>query len=214
LSVKRTVADGVAPNAEQVAALLAKLAGDAWHVPVVVALYTGLRRGEQLALRWSAVDLDGRRLTVREALDESRAHGVKVKAPKSAAGARAISLPEVVIEALRQHRREQLERCLLLGLGRPSDDALVFPGPEGGHDIPSAFSNRWRRAAARLGVPETTWHGLRHAHASMLIGANVPITTVAARLGHADPGITLKVYSHLFAKDDSAAAAAIDRALG
>jgi integrase len=55
---------------------------------------------------------------------------------------------------------------------------------------------------------------LRHAHASMLIAAKVPITTVAARLGHADPAITLRIYAHQFDRDDRAAAEAIDRALG
>jgi integrase len=120
----------VAPDAEQVRELLAGLQGDPWHVPVLVALYTGMRRGEQLALRWSNVDLDGAKLRVVEALDETRAAGVAVKAPKSAAGWRTITLTSNVVDALRQHRQAQLERCLLLGLGRPPEDALVFPRPE------------------------------------------------------------------------------------
>jgi len=85
---------------------------------------------------------------------------------------------------------------------------------DGGPLSPRAFTMRWTRAAAHLGVPELNWHALRHAHASMLIAARVPLTTVAARLGHCDPAITLKVYSHLWASDDRAAAAAIDQALG
>jgi integrase len=203
-----------APNADQVAALLAKLNGDLWRVPVITAIYTGLRRGEQLALRWSDVDLKGAKLTVARALDETRTNGIAIKFPKTAAGRRTISLPAVVVEALREHRRQQLERCLLLGLGRPSDDALVFSGIDGQPMPPRAFSQRWGRKADKLGMPELTWHALRHAHASMLIAAGVPITTVAARLGHADPVVTLRVYAHLFDKDDTAAAAAIDRALG
>jgi integrase len=79
---------------------------------------------------------------------------------------------------------------------------------------PRSFTIRWARAAARLGQPSLTWHALRHAHASMLIAAGVPITTIAARLGHADPAITLRIYAHQFDRDDSAAADAIDRALG
>jgi integrase len=63
-------------------------------------------------------------------------------------------------------------------------------------------------------VSDITWHSLRHSHASMLIAAGLPITTVAARLGHATPAVTLTVYSRLFAADDAAAAAAIDKALG
>lgn len=199
---------------DQVKALLAELAGDSWLIPVTVALYTGLRRGEQLALRWSNVDLDAKVLRVREALDETRASGVAVKSPKSAAGIRDVTLPVVVLDAFRNHRRGQLERRLLLGQGRPSDDALVFPGDHGGYQAPRAFSQRWARVAARVGMPEVTWHALRHAHASMLISAGVDVVTVARRLGHADPSVTLKVYAHLYAKDDAAAAAAIDAALG
>jgi integrase len=117
-----------APNAEQVATLLDRLAADdPWRVPVLVALYTGLRRGELLALRWSAVDLDQARLRVVAALDETKARGIAFKAPKSAAGRRTLSLPGVVVEALREHRQQQLERAMLLGLGRPPADALVFP---------------------------------------------------------------------------------------
>jgi integrase len=203
------------PNAEQVETLLERLADDPWwRTPVVTALYTGLRRGEQLALRWSNVDLEQKRLRVVEALEETKAAGITVKQPKTSAGRRTISLPAIVIAALRQHRQQQLEQCLLLGLGKPSRDALVFPGEDGRPMSPCAFSQRWRRKATSLGMPDLTWHALRHAHASMLIASNVPITTVATRLGHANPGVTLKVYARLFDADDSAASAAIDKALG
>jgi integrase len=205
----------VAPNAEQVQALLAKLADDAYWCPrVAVALYCGLRRGEQLSLTWGDIDLDKARLTVSRALDETRASGVTVKTPKTTAGRRTISLPAVVVDTLREHRRRQLERAVLLGLGRPPDDALVFPGDDGGYQAPHAFSVRWARAAARIGLSEITWHALRHAHASMLIAKGVSITTIAARLGHSNPSLTLQVYAHLYDKDDAAAAKAIDQALG
>ena len=201
------------PHADAVEVLLVALGEGPWRGPVVVALYTGLRRGEQLALRWSNVDLDGARLRVDEALEETRS-GLRVKPPKTAAGRRTISLPAIVVDTLREHRQAQLERRVLLGLGKPPDDALVFPDDHDGYQSPHGFSMRWARVVAGLGMSEITWHSLRHAHASMLIGAKVSITVVAARLGHADPSVTLKVYSHLFEKDDSAAAAAIDQALG
>jgi integrase len=203
-----------APDSQQVKVLLVKVKHTYWHVPVLTAVHTGLRRSEQLALRWSRVDLDRAQLQVEEALDETRADGVTVKPPKTAAGRRTISLAAGVVEALRKHRGQQLEERLKLGLGRLPDDALVFPGPDGQPMAPRAFSIRWRRAAARFGMPGITWHSLRHAHASMLIEAKVPITMVAARLGHADAAVTLRVYAHLFEKDDSVAVAALDQALG
>jgi integrase len=200
-------------NAEQIPDLLARLEGDPFHVPVIVALYTGLRRGEQLALRWCDVDLDGASMTIARALEET-ADGVTVKSTKTESGERVISLPKIVIEALSAHRRQQLELRMALGLGRPSDDALVFPSPQTGeHTSPRSFSVRWLRTVRRLNLPARHWHTLRHTHASMLIAAGVDIVTVSRRLGHASPNVTLGVYSHLFAKDDRAAAAAINAAL-
>jgi integrase len=201
-------------KSEQIPDLLKKLEGSAFHVPVVVALYTGLRRGEQLALRWLDVDLDGKVMTVARALDETKADGITVKLTKTEAGERTISLPDIVIDALRRHRKAQLERSMLLGLGRPPDDALVFPADDGGHMGPRAFSLRWLRCVRRLGLPAGHWHALRHTHASMLISAGVDVVTVSRRLGHADPKVTLGIYAHLFTKDDRAAADAINAALG
>jgi integrase len=118
-----------------------------------------------------------------------------------------------VIDALREHRRQQLELRLALGLGKPADDALVFPGDDGGYQSPRAFSTRWGRAVDRLKLPDVTWHSLRHTHVSMLINAGLDIVTISKRLGHAKPDITLRVYSHLYRKDDRAAADAINAAM-
>jgi integrase len=200
--------------ADQVGPMLAKLASEPLYPAVIVALYTGVRRGELLALTWADVDLDGKVLRMRRALEETAAYGIRIKEPKTSAGRRDISLPDVVVRVLHDHRRQQREARLALGLGRPPDDALVFPGCDGGHQSPQVFSRRWGRTVARLGLPDVTWHALRHTHASMLIAAGVDVVTVSRRLGHADPRITLSVYSHLFAKDDRVAAAAINRALG
>jgi integrase len=199
---------------DQVAPMLANLEADPFYVPVVVGLYCGMRRGEQLALRWGNVDLDAKVLRIREAIEETRAGGIRIKVPKTSAGRRDISLPVVVVDALRNHRRQQLERRLLLGLGKMPNDALVFPADAGGYQSPRAFSTRWAYTVRRLGLPKVTWHALRHTHASMLIAAGVDIVTISKRLGHAKPDITLRVYSHLFNRTDEAAAAAINAALG
>jgi integrase len=158
--------------------------------------------------------LDGAKLHVVEALEETRANGVAIKTPKTKAGRRTIGLPAAVVTVLREHRKAQLERRLLLALGRPPDDALVFPGDDDGYQTPTAFSMRWRRKAASIGMPEITWHSLRHAHASMLIQYRWSLPQVAARLGHARPDTTLRVYAHLYSTDDTEAVAALDQALG
>jgi integrase len=68
--------------------------------------------------------------------------------------------------------------------------------------------------AERIGIPDITFHALRHTHASQLIAGNVDIVTISKRLGHARPSVTLAIYAHMFHTDDSKAAAAINATLG
>jgi integrase len=93
-------------------------------------------------------------------------------------------------------------------------DGLLFSNLEGGPLRPTTASQRWARCAEDLGVPEMTYHALRHTHASQLIDAGVDIVTISKRLGHSKPDITLRVYAHLFRNDDSKAAEAINAMSG
>ena len=194
--------------------LLTKLRGRVIYPKVILSLFAGLRRGELLALRWQHVDLDCKILKVREALEETKAHGVEVKAPKSKAGKRDVTLPDIVVDALREYRRSQLEVRMRLGLGKvPDEDDRLFPTLEGSLPSPRAFSAEWADVAASIGMPDITFHALRHTHASQLIDAGVDVVTIAKRLGHSGPNITLKVYAHLFRDSDDKAAQAINDAL-
>jgi len=192
--------------------LVDKLQGSRLRIPALVALFTGARLGEVLALRWSRVDLDAKVIQVREALEPTKA-GIRFKTPKSKAGRRDITLPNILVDALREHRKAALELRMQLGAGRLPDDALLFANLEGEPLQPSNVSSDWGELAGRLGMPEVTFHGLRHTHASQLIASGVDIVTVSKRLGHAKPSVTLAVYSHMFTTDDSKAAAAINAAL-
>jgi integrase len=198
---------------ERIGEMVDRLHGRALYAEAITSLFTGLRRNEVLAIRYEHVDLDAKVIRVREALEETKANGLQVKTPKTKAGRRDVSLPEIVVDALRDRRRQQLELRMALGLGRPGDDALVFPDPLTGYQAPRAFSQRWARVAAAIGMPEVTFHSLRHTHASQLIDAGIDIVTISRRLGHAKPDITLRIYAHLFRKDDSKASDAINEAL-
>jgi integrase len=184
------------------------------YAPAIVALFTGMRLGEVLALRECSVDLDGGVIQVREALEETGAHGVRFKTAKTRAGRRNITLPNIAIEVLREHRKQLLETRLLLGQGRLAPGDLLFANMEGRPLRPSAVSSDWGDLAARIGMPEITFHGLRHTHASQLISGGVDIVTISKRLGHAKPNVTLAIYAHMFTSDDSRAAAVINAALG
>jgi len=197
-------------RANEIADVVEKLRSTAMFAPAMVALFCGLRAGEILALRWSSVDFEKRLLHVRESVEELAGQPVATKAPKTEAGNRAISMPDIVVDALRDVRREQLKVRLALGLGRPADDALVFPAMDGGFRRPSNLSRDWRRA----GVVDVNFHALRHTHASQLIAAGIDVVLISTRLGHASPNVTLGIYAHLFDHDDRRAADAVNAMLG
>jgi integrase len=191
---------------------LTKLQGSRLRIPAMVAIFTGMRLGEVLALRWNRTDLEAKVIQVREALEQTRAYGTRFKAPKSRAGRRDITLPDILVDALREHRKAALELRMQIGAGRLPDDALLFSDIHGNPLSSNAMSAAWADFATSAEMPEVTFHALRHTHASQLIDASVDIVTISKRLGHAKPDITLRIYAHLFRNDDGKAAAAINAA--
>ncbi len=216
LVVKNVVADEAAPKVDDkemaivqdVPAFVKSMRGHRLFVPAMTSLFTGLRIGEVLALRWGRVDLDGKVIQVREALEETKAHGIRFKQPKTKAGRRDVTLPDILVDTLREFRKEQLEIRLKLGAGKLPDDALLFAGVDGALPSQKRHSKAWSDFQPNLG-----FHNLRHTHASQLIDAGVDIVTISKRLGHAKPDITLRIYAHLFRKDDGKAAAAINASM-
>ena len=199
---------------EQIAEVIAKLRGHSLHSITVLALATGMRRGELAGLRWADIDLDGAKLRVERSLEETKA-GLRFKTPKTKHGRRVITLPASAVEVLHHHRRQHLERRLALGLGKLHADALVFPAFDGVTPMsPDNLSRDWARTCRRLQLPLVMFHSLRHTHASALIAAGLDVLTISRRLGHAKPATTLNVYGHLFRQSDSGAAAAIEAAMG
>ena len=183
---------------------LAALRGKVLYPIVALALGTGMRRGELLALRWSDVDLDGATLRVEQALEWTQRGGLVFKAPKTKHGRRTITLAPTTVAELHQHRRAQLEQCLAFGRRKPADDALVFANRKGEPRVPGSVTKEWTTAMQPLGIT-ATFHSLRHTHASTLIASGLDILTISRRLGHGTPAITLNVYGHLIRPDDRAA---------
>jgi integrase len=186
---------------EQANSFLATVAAssDRLEALYVLALITGMRQGELLALQWSDVLLDGSHpsLTVRRAL-EMQEHGKRtIGKPKAEIGRRRIDLSAVAVDALRAHRKLQLEERLATGpawddldlvfcnsLGRPLEPNNV----KRGSFIPM------KKAA---GVPDIRFHDLRHTAATSLLQKNVNPKKVQEMLGHASIAITLNTYSHM-----------------
>src|SRR5215510_6223900 len=199
---------------DQAAALLERLRGKPLYLLASLALGTGMRRNEMLGLRWQDVDLAAGRLTIERSLEQTTAHGIRVKGPKTKHGRRTISLPAHLVTELRQHRREQQEQRLSMGLGKAPGSAPVFAAVDGQHLSPNSITKAWLVVMASIGMPAVTLHSLRHTHTSMLIANGVDILTISRRLGHSSPTITLGVYGHLIAGGDDRAAQVMEAAFG
>jgi len=126
---------------------------------------------------------------------------------------RPTDVEQQIVETLREFRKAQLEMRVKLGAGKLPDDALLFAGLDGAPPSQKRYSKAWSDFADQIKMPDLGFHNLRHTHASELIDAGVDIVTISKRLGHAKPDITLRIYAHLFQKDDGKAAAAINAAL-
>jgi integrase len=200
-------------KAGEIDTVLNALKGHTLEPIAVLALSSGARRGEMLALSWANVDLDAGTIKIERSLEQTKA-GLRFKAPKTRNSSRVVSLPPIAVDALRAHRRSRLELRMALGQGKPEPDALVFSTFDDNPIPPNDLSRDWRRFVLARRLPPISFHGLRHSHVSALIAAGVDVLTVSRRIGHASPVVTMKVYAHLFSETDKTAAKAIAAVLG
>lgn len=162
----------------------------AWRL----AAMTGMRRGEVLGLRWSDIDLDAGRLSVRQAV-VSVAYAVLQSTPKSHQ-ARVIDLDPATVEQLRAHHAAQLLERAQWGSDYSKQDLVV--AKENGEPIhPDSFSQTFERLVKNAGLRRIRLHDLRHTHATLAVKAGVPVKVISERLGHESPAFTLKQYAHV-----------------
>ncbi len=178
---------------EELHAFLDLAADNRNHAAWFVASHTGMRRGEVLGVRY--VDLDARRLSVRQAVILV-AYKLTISDVKTDTGRRSIDLDARTIAMLRVWRKRHLEERMLVG-GAYQDNDLVFARPDGTPINPDIFSQSFDRLVARSPLPRIRLHDLRHTHASILLKAGVPVKVVSERLGHANPAFTITVYQHI-----------------
>ena len=182
-------------STDQSARLLGAIKHTRVYWPVLLALFTGMRRGEVFALRWKNVDLDRSTLRVMESLEQTRA-GIRFKAPKSDR-TRTITLPVCAIDELRRLKRLQAEELLMLGV-RQTGETLVCARADGEPLQPQSLTHQFTRLIGRLkGLPRVRFHDLRHSHATQLLLAGVHPKIAQERLGHATITTTLDLYSHV-----------------
>jgi integrase len=180
-------------------------------IPVLLAVTTGMRRGEILGLRWSDVDLDNGVLCVRQALSKTQAEGIVFREPKTAKSRRTLALLPMTVDALKEHRKLQTKERLRLG---PvfEDHGLVCARENGRPWHPESFTSAWRILCRDTGVT-VRFHDLRHTHATQLLRGGIHPKVVSERLGHSTIGLTLDTYSHVLPGMQEEAAAKLDAIL-
>jgi integrase len=194
-------------------ALLAAAKGDRLEALVTLALSIGLRKGEALALRWDAVDLDEGRLSIVATIDRIKGGGLVIGEPKTARSRRTLPLPDVCVEALREHRGRQVRERLTAG-PRWNEAGFVFTTPRG-TPLDGRNVTRWFHAlCARANIPRRRFHALRHSAATLMLVQGVPLEVISRTLGHAGYAITADVYAHIGDALLRSGADAMDRALG
>lgn len=188
--------EAYSPDVESVRRLL-EIAGEEGHPlwPCIhLIAYTGMRRGEAMALEWSRVDLEKGLLTVAASLVVT-ATGVSLEQPKTESGRRVVDLDDRTVEILRDHRRRQEEVAKSLRMPPPE---LVFPGNGlEGWCHPNTLMHTVERLSEKAGCQKITVRSLRHFHATVSLDATKDVVVVSKRLGHSKVSITLDIYAHV-----------------
>ena len=188
------------------------ISGERLEALYVLALMTGLRRGELLALRWDDIDLGSRQLHVRRAMQ--RVDGkLQVVEPKTSSSRRTVVLPRLAVRHLQEHKKRQdAERQALGEAWR--EHGLVFASSIGTPVEPRNVNRRWDELRRRAGLDWLRLHDLRHGCATLLLAKGVPDRVIMEVLGHAEIGVTMNTYAHVLPVLRQEAADAMDELFG
>jgi integrase len=198
---------------EAAARMIAAARGGDFFVPVLLALSTGMRRGEILALRWGDVDLKAGTLMVRRSAWQDDGGERRDKEPKSAAGRRVVPLPAFVVMELKKVSVDLKERRLAhpeLGFDSP---LVCQQADVGGPPNLGSFSYRFGVFAKANGFAGTRFHDLRHTFATLNMAAGASPAAVGRMLGHSSAAFTMRQYVHAQASELERLAERMDRVL-
>ena len=187
---------GQALTVDQAQHLLEAARGYRLEVLLVLAVVTGMRRGELIGLKWQDIDFEKRALQIRRTVTRLPGYGIVVSEPKTASGKRTIKLPVFLIDLLKQHRADQLTKRLAAG-STWHDRDIVFSNTIGGFFDPSSLQKAFGRLLKDAGLAHIRLHDLRHSAATILLKMGVPAHVVKEILGHSDIRITLGIYGHV-----------------
>ena len=177
-----------------------------------VAIFTGMRRSEICGLKWDMVDLDANEIRVTRTLQRIIGKGLVEGQPKTARSRRSISLSPVTVGILQRVRTQLLERKFAYGPAW-TDTCYVFTELNGLPIEADRLSKDFASVIRRLELPHLSLHGLRHAHATLMLTQGVHLKVVSERLGHSNIAVTADTYSHVLPGLQRDVALALDELL-
>ena len=181
-----------------------------YRVITMLALFTGMRRGELMGMEWQDIDFENKTISISRTSQYLSGKGVFTKEPKTELSKRVIAIPDSLIVLLKDyklHQEKQIER--ISNLWKPTD--RLFTTWNGEPMNPDTISDWFGKFIRRNNLPHINFHGLRHTNVSLLIADKVDIRTIASRVGHSNPTTTLNLYSHMLRKSDQLAADSLEK---
>ena len=200
-------------TADQARALLDTAHEDALAALWTLAITSGMRQGELLALRWTDIDTAGGAAQVIRTVQWIPGAGYRESEPKTTRSRRRVALTDTALAALARHSRSQASARLQAG---PlwTDHGLVFATATGDHLSKAAVTRRFHNVCRDAGVPKVRFHDMRHTAASLLMSRGVHPKVVSEMLGHSTIAVTLDLYSHVTPTMQRDATHAMDALIG
>ena len=196
---------------EQAARLLSLLDGEdvQYRTMIKMFMFTGMRREELCGLEWKDIDFKTSVIRIARASLYIPHEGIITDTTKNDSSTRYIKAPAIAIQLLKEYKRWQAQKRLSMG-DRWVDCDRLFTKPDGMPIHPDTIGCWFRDFIRAHNLPDISIHSLRHTNATLMINSGIPLTTIAARLGHADPTTTSKIYIHAIRSADAAAAEQLD----
>jgi integrase len=162
----------------------------------LLAIFTGMRRGEILALRWKDCMLDEGKISVNKTLSYIKGQGIVCQETKTGRSYRVISISDTVIEELKRYRIHQQKMKLRLG-NAYQDNGYIISKENDEPINPNYIFNHFKKLLQKANVPPIRFHDLRHTHATIMLKLGEHPKIVSERLGHSSIQMTLNTYSHV-----------------